>query len=74
MNVELIVYARVSGGDHDRLTLRRKPDVTNKSFVQNSVDSLAIEMTAFGESLEPGAFGLSECHSCKYATDQYHPR
>jgi len=28
------------------LPLRRKPDVTDKTLVENSVDSFAIEMTA----------------------------
>src|SRR6185295_10212370 len=62
MNVKLVARARVSSRNHDRLFLRRKTHVANKSFVQNSVDSLAIEMTALGEPLELRALGLSECH------------
>src|SRR5215211_5379700 len=62
MNVKLVVHACVSSRDHERLSFGRKADVADKSFVQNPVDSLAIEMTAFGEPLELRALGLSECH------------
>src|SRR6185503_2811641 len=46
MDVELVGDARVARRDHERLPLRRKPDVTDKTLVENSVDSFAIEMTA----------------------------
>src|SRR6185503_4771498 len=69
VDVELVINTGVTSRDHERLTLRRKPDVTDKPLVQNSVDSFAIEMTALGEALELRAFGLEKCHDCKYAID-----
>ena len=74
MNVKRVVNTRITSRDNKRLPFRRKTDVTNKPFIENSVNSLAIEMTAFRQSLKLRALGLSECHGCKYATDQYHPR
>ena len=74
MEVEFVVNARISGRNNERLTFRRKTDMANKPFIQNSVDSLAIEMTTLWKPLELGAIGLCERHGCKYATDQYYPR
>ena len=65
---------RITSRNNKRLPLRREADVTNKSLIENSVNSLAIEMAALRQSLQLRALGLSECHVCKYATDQYHPR
>src|SRR5215213_342652 len=45
--VKLVLGTRISGWDNERLPFRRKADVTNKSLIENSVDSLAIEMTSF---------------------------
>jgi len=74
MYVKRVINTRISRRYHKRLPFRREADMTNKSFIENSVDSLAIEMTALRQSLELRALGLSECHGCKYATDQYYPR
>ena len=74
MNVKRVVHTRITSRNNNRLPLRHKADVTNKPFIKNSVNSLAIEMTAFRQSLQSSALGLSVCHGCKYATDQYYPR
>lgn len=74
MNVKRVAITRVTSRDHKRLPFRRKTDVTNKPLIKNSVNSLTIEMPTLRQSLKLRALGLSECHSCKYATDQYHPR
>ena len=47
MYVKLIAIARITRRNDKRLPFRRESDMTNKSFIENSVDSLAIEMTAF---------------------------
>lgn len=74
MYVKRVINTSITSRDHKRLPLRRKTDVTNKPFIENSVNSLAIEMAALRQSLKLRALGLSECHGCKYATDQYYPR
>ena len=68
------INTRITSRNNKRLPLRREADMTDKPFIENSVNSLAIEMTSLRQSLKLRALGLSECHSCKYATDQYYPR
>ena len=48
MNVEFVINTRVARRYHNRMRINYKTDMTNETFVQNSVDSFAIEMTALG--------------------------
>ena len=47
MYVKLVIHTRITRRNHNGLSLWRKTDVTDKTFVENSVDSLAIKMAAF---------------------------
>jgi len=47
MDVKRVVNARISRRYHKRLSFRRETDVTNKTFIQYPVDSLAVKMSTF---------------------------
>jgi hypothetical protein len=55
VNVELVVNARIAGRYHDRMAVNHKTDMTNESFIQDSVDSFAVEVAAFWETFKFGA-------------------
>ena len=55
VNVKLVVNTRITGRYYDRMLVNYKSDMTNETFVQNSVDSFAIKVTAFRETFKFGA-------------------
>jgi len=59
MNQKPVVKARVSGGNYNRLAIRNKTNMANKTFVENSVGGFAIVNGALRFSGDAGARGGS---------------
>ena len=72
MNVKLVVNSRITGRYHDRMLVNYKTDMTNETFVQNSVDSFAIEVAAFWETFKLGAICWGKCHNCDPDYHEFH--
>src|SRR5689334_13327112 len=72
VNVELVVNAGIARRDHHRMTVDDKTDMTNETFVQDFVDSFAIEVAAFRKTFKLGAIRYGKCHNCAPDYHGYH--
>src|SRR5829696_731427 len=69
VNVEFVIDTRIAGRNHDGLPFRRKPDMTDKTLIENSINRLAIEMAAFGKTFQLCSFCWEKYHGNKHAPD-----
>jgi len=55
--------ARITGGNYEWLTIDGESDMTDKSFVENLIDCVALMTASFGQTLQGCAWRLGElCH------------
>jgi len=60
MDIQMVVYARVSCGDNVRLCLNVEPHVADQGFIDDGVDGVAIVATSVALAGNGGAGGLGQ--------------
>jgi hypothetical protein len=60
VNYQSLVHARIACRNDKWLPVYTEADVTNKTFVQNLIDLVAVKTATFWQPFERGASGLGD--------------